>query len=654
MNKLIFFLALMPSLLFGEPTPTQPLDFGGGLDVRTVPTLVADNASVDLCNCAPTLDGAMSKRNGSERLVNQAISSMGVTSLFQAYSSTSNGIIHKGLFGTSGDKIFYSSNSINPSWVVISSNNGIGQHYEFLMMNGKVLMAGDGLTENVKHYDLAQSSQYATRNAFATDTSTGGIFPRGKHHIVANNYYILANVQISTDAKHLTFNTTYYPNRLLYSLLNNFSSMTASRFIDYNPNDGEEITGLGSLYGADFKTVVNVFKPSSISELSFTVLNLPSQGGDWTSIEVVKGFGVIAPRTLVNTGQFYVFLAKDGIRVWDGGRQSRLTATDSSRIISGKIKPMIDELIRSGNYKNAVGIYYPQKEWYILSFESPTRFPKGKNNYVLVYDFSKGEWWPFCNWLADSFAVADNAGDNGTLYFGQSNDGFVNKADVETRIDDHRQEMSIDVMDSSYTWVGSTQDVVNVVEGTASIKMSIIAPNIGTDTFISSMTRMGIFQFGEWADKKRVSLSDRISFKAFTHNITSITSLRVDLEVKQIAGNFDSNFTSVTLSSSMFVGSGQWTGFEIPLSSFPIRPDWTDLMIESVPLANRFNAYGIRFVMNGVKISSISIDDLRLVGGSDNPNEMYRYTKMFDFNTPAFKSFGSMLLTGDKLSLIHI
>lgn len=642
--KRLLILPFFISLAYAEPTPVGPINFSGGLNLASLATLIPDQDSSDLCNCSPSIVGAMAKRNGSKRFIEQAISSNPVTSIQRVYSSTESNKVVKSFIGASYEKIFVSTDDSRPQWVVISSANSHNQHYNLVQMNGKVLIAGESLKENVRTYDIAKAS-FGVVNAFNLDTTTTTINPRGKHQIVANNYYILANVQISTEFQHLKPLTTYYASRLVWSKLNNFSSMSAVRFLDYNQDDGEEITGLGNLYGGsslvsgDFKTIINVFKPSKIGELSFTVLDLPSLGGDWVFSEVATGVGCIAPRTLVTTPGFYAFLDKSGILMWD---------RTQFKNISAKIKPLIDELIRSGRYRNSVMTYYPKKEWLLFSYENSKRFPKGKNNHILVYDIRTGEWWPFCNWQADSFTVADNAGDNGQLYYGDSIDGYVHLADVETKVDDSPMQIPIDVMDSSYTWSGSSQNAVEMVEGTASLKLSIYGiPASGFDS--STMTRIGVFGFGEWSDKDRVTLDDKISFKAFAHNVTSISYLRIDLEVNNTEGaGFDTNFTSVSISSIMFSGDRVWDKFEIPLSSFQSRNDWTDLSIESVSYYNRFNYYGIRFCLGGVWLSSVSIDDLRLVEDGDNANNMYRTTKLFDMQSPSHKSFGTALLTMEK------
>ena len=632
----------MVSLAHAEPQPVGTINFGKGLNVAVIPTDIGDNESPDMANVAPNIQGAMSKRYGSKRYISQAISSNPVTSLYKAYASS--GFAQRtALIATTRDKILISTGDINPVWVTISSNNAHNQNYSFVTMNRKVLMAGDGQTENTKQFDLLTSS---VSELFFIDASTSGVNVRPKYHTVSKNYYIAANVLVSTSHKPLESNTTYYPSRFYYSLLNNPSSMTAQRFIEFKTEDGDDITGIGNMNDA-----VNIFKGGSIGELTFTNLDLPSRGGDWIFKEVVTGFGCIAPRTLANTGEFYVFVAKDGVRLWDGGRRSRLTVAEESRIISTKIQPLIDDAIKAGTIRTAVGVYYPKNQWYVLSYENPTKFPRGRNNYTLVYDFKTQEWFPFQNWIVGSYAVADNPSDTGQLFYGDGNDGYVHIADLETRTDDSRKEIVLDVMDSSFTWVGSTQNVMDVQEGTASLKVAIGAPpgypNTQTVTE-STMTRLGIFQIGEWYDRTKISKDDKISFKVLPFNLSSVTYLRVDLLVED-EDHFTTNFTSVTLSSGNFTnGNGKFTTFEIPLSSFPTRPDWTSLGSELAPFANTPTYYGIRFVLGGVYHSSCSVDDLRVAQATDNPVKMHRFTKLYNFGKINEKGFGQVVITREK------
>ena len=114
--------------------------------------------------------------------------------------------------------------------------------------------------------------------------------------------------------------------------------------------------------------MVHIFKESSIAELDFTVLNLTALGGDQVVRQIVNGSGLYAPETLQNIGIGYIFGSKDGLRFWDGGNKSRLSIDEESRMLSQKIKPIIDRCIEAGTWETAIGKYYPKKNWYILSY----------------------------------------------------------------------------------------------------------------------------------------------------------------------------------------------------------------------------------------------------------------------------------------------
>ena len=471
--KLALLLTVITAgVLNAAPTPVGPIGFGKGLNVNTIATDIADDQSPDLCNSIPDKKGGAFKRNGTKRYIQQAISSHPVTSIYPAYASTGTEV-KKALLVTNKDGIFVSTGDVTPVWVKVSSGLNPNQHWNWITMNGKAIGTGDGLTDPIKQYDVLSASM--TDLFQGADAASTTVLLKARHSVMSKNYYIVGNVR---SYNTLNSGTTDYPSHIFFSLLNQPSSMTAVRFIEIRTGDGEEITGLGTMFDK-----VNIFKESSIHELSFTVLNLRTQGGDWVLSEVVDGFGVIAPRTLANTGQFYVFLSKDGVRLWDGGRRSRLNVTEESRIISDDIKPIIDSIISAGTYKSAVGVYYPKQEWYVLSYEDPTKFPRGRNNSTIIYDFATAQWYPICNWLVDSFAVQDGGGDKGQLLYGDAGDGYVHMADVPTRTDDSRKEIALDPMDNPYSWAGSTIDAVNVREGTASLKVSVSA-----SVAIASMT----------------------------------------------------------------------------------------------------------------------------------------------------------------------
>lgn len=630
MKKIFAFLVLLlPGVIYAEPQLSQQYDFSGGLNLNQLATDISASQSPDMTNCVSDPIGSARPRNGTERVFSQAVSTFPVSSVYKVYADTST---DSALLFTNKNSIYYTTGSFNPAIYKATDSLKPYDDFKWLQMSGRAILLG-GYDNDIKEFNPITKS---VSNMFPTPSlSTGNIYVRAKHGLVLRNYLILSNVKISTSPNFETNISTIYPSRIYFSDLDSRSSFTTFNFIDFANGDGQEITGSGSIYGA-----AHFFKPSKIQEVTFTVLKFTGNG-DVAVNEIVQDFGLRSPKSLVGARLYYAFAADDGIRIWNGSRTSRLTPSDESRVISDDIKPLINRLIRAGTYSNVTMFYYPRKEWLVLSYEDPGRFPTGKNNSMIIYDFKTSQWFPFSGISAQSFAIQSGGDDKGELLYGD-NDGYVVEMDKFTRSNDMRKELPIDVMDSSVAWVNSSQDFVNVKTGTASLQVTI-TPSVSQ----SSMTQMGTFNFGEWTDKTKITRDDKLKFKAFVWNKPTLNSIRIDLEVNTVSNAFDSNFTSITIPSSSFSeGNKSWTEFEIPFSSFPIRPDWTDFSIENLPFANTLFFYGIRFVVDG---STVSFDDLRIVQNSqENPINFYRFSKLFDLQTKVDKNFGSMLVTMEK------
>lgn len=626
---LYILLALLPfGLAWGErANPTPPVPFTGGYNVGTAPSEIRPEDSPDCSNVINNINGELSKRFGSMRYIDQARSTNPYVSLYRVYGSTGTEI-RKALLGTTRDLIVHSTSDIGSQWVTLSSGFAHNQVWEGVMYNNRLVLTGNKLVDPMLKYDVV----VGTVANLQLTAGSQGFEIRAKHVLNSRNQLIAANVV------DITQGATYYTSRFYWTdvLVDTF---TSQRRIDVRANDGEEITGLGELNGR-----VHIFKPTSISELTYTILNLSTLGGDQTVSTIVQGFGLFAPRTLANIGDGYILGAKDGLRFWDGGRKSRLTVEQESRSISLDIKPMIDRLIRAGTYKDSIGYYYPKRQWYVWSFEDPERSPHGKPNSVMVYDLSIGKWFPFRNWNANSLASLDGATDNGDLIYGDSADGYVYYADVETSANDARKEISIHPMDNAAQWTRSSQETLSVIEGTGAIR--ITQP---TELMFASAAYMAVIPAGEWYDKSKISKDDKFQFKVRTSSGGNIKSLRMDLEMNDVKNDFDTNFTSVTISSLSFtsVGNSSWTTIEINLSSFPILASWTALDSELLPFANALTFFGIRFVSTGVGGANLYIDDLRLVQATENPLNAYWFTKQFNFGSAKNKTFYKLFLSGE-------
>lgn len=633
MKKLLFLIPfLCISALKAEPQISQEFNFSGGVNYSLLETDIDPKQSPDMCNCISDPIGSATPRRGTERLFSQAVSTYPVTSIYKIYSETST---EKSLLFINKNTLYISTGGIVP--VVFKGTDSLKEYsgFNWLQMQNKAILLG-GFDNNIKEVDPITNHVKDLFSDFST--APAKVYLRAKHGVVFKNYMLLGNVLVSTSSKFETNISTIYPSRIYFSDLNSRSSFTAFNFIDFASGDGGEITGAGSIYDT-----VNFFKPSKILEINYSVLDFTASG-DVSVGEIVNDFGLRAPKSLVGARLYYAFAADDGIRLWNGSRQSRLTPSDESRVISKDIDVLIKRLIKANTYKNSIMQYYPKREWLVFAYEDPGKFPKNAANSIMIYDFNLLQWFPLCGLTPQSMFALSGSGDYNQIVIGD-NDGYVFEFDKKERSNDMRRDMPVDVMDNQALWVGSSQNLSQVKTGTASLKMSI--SSLVTQ---SSMTRMAPFNFGEWQDKSKITRNDKFKFLAYVDGLQNLSSLRVDLEVNVLGSAFDTNFTSVTLSSSAFIGGNNgWSEFEIALSSFPIRPDWTSFDSETLPFANTLFFYGIRFVANGVETSTVSIDDIRIVQGTnENPINFYRTTKLFDLQTKAEKNFGGMLLTLDK------
>ena len=629
MKKLLCLLCLLtvfPAKLSAEAVFSDPATFGGGLNVKTISSEISDEESPDMSNMYNDLYGTSGKRNGSKRYLSQAFSTNPFTSVFKAYASTGS-TVRTPIVATTWDRVLVSTDGNGSSWVTRRQHLGHNQLYSYAMANSRVILTGDGLVDPIWQYDVMRDS---FSPLLAQDVSTTAVVIRAKHLLNSRNYLLAGNaVQIASPTS-LAQGSTYYNSRVYYSLVLQPSSFTLSRFIDFQADDGEEVTFLGEQNG-----VVHVGKQSSIFEIDFTVLNLDVNGGDIKVRKVVEGFGCIAPKTFAMTPYGYIMLAKDGLRSWtvvDSNRQQQ------SKLLSVKAEPIIKRMIDAGTYQKACGVYYPKFQWYVLSFEDPAKLPRGKNNSILIFDMITGNIYPFNNWLAASLGVFSGIGDSGDLAYGDQ-DGYIHYANIETSPNDSRKELPIHSMDNQANWARGNQELTLIQEGTASIRMT----TPGAANSIASTTYMAVIDAGTWPDGTEITRSDLLNFKVYVASQSNMENLRIDLEMNDVTGDFDTEFTSVTLTSNVFTNNG-WTEVSVELSSFPLKSTWIDISSEALSFADALTYYGIRFVVNAASGCNVYLDDLRIAQATDNPLNAYRFTKQFNFGSQKEKTFHNVIV----------
>ena len=164
-------------------------------------------------------------------------------------------------------------------------------------------------------------------------------------------------------------------------------------------DDNSPITGM-----IGFGEQVAVFKSDSIWLMVSTGPNPATQVESYSPIRMVAGVGCVSNSSIQQIRGNLVFLAEDGVYVFDGTPAVR------------KISDRVSETIRSispGRRHLAVSAHWKSRNCYLLSFASDGEFD---NNKTLVWDYKNDIWWiwdiPAKIWLAD-----EDPSDDESLYF---------------------------------------------------------------------------------------------------------------------------------------------------------------------------------------------------------------------------------------------
>lgn len=631
-------LVLAAPAFAGEPL--APISFAGGVDYGRLCSQILDERACDSSNMYGDRVGSAQSRNGSHPLIATAVSSQPFSSLFWTTISTSNLQINV-VLGVSGDTIYYSTQDTVTSWLVLY--RGLltpNQKFTFQVAQNAIYMTGNALTDPIFKWDVTGSS--FTPAIINVSTSSAIIF--AKYLLWEGNYMFAANVR---DVRNgLGGNTTYYDDRVYYSYILDPSSFTVGRFEHISPGDGEYITGVTSKRsGVAGTRLVELYKPSSVYALTFKILNPAGEGGDQNITKVAEGFGHIADSPPENIGAWDIMFSRDGILQWNGGLLTRANLEAEKVVISGAIRPLIAKLILRNTYRNSILKYYPKGNYLVFAYEDPDLFPQGRANSATFYDLLTGEWWP----MRFPFSIGSVETDKGPtatgkLHIGDGMDGYVHVVDDPVDADDSRHEISLDPMEQTNNWANAGISTNVVAVGTASLRLQL-TPSVKT----SSITRVFVMPMGEWYDKSQSSATDRISFKVWPSSVGFLSALRVDLQVQDAQGAFNTNFSSVTISSAALTGgSSNWTTIEIAFSSFPIAQSWVDFQTESVPFARNLTRFGIRFVATTTVEENLFFDDLRFVASGKTPLNPFRLTKNFNLGSLANKDFQQVLVSRER------
>ena len=366
------------------PVPFQ--DFSGGLNTLAAPYLVTANEARDLQNVQGTTAGAIVKRNGLQTF---ASPSNTFTSLF-ALESVSPTV----LVGADASQLY--SISTGGTVTPIASGGLNNVPWEFI---SAPVVSGQGPLYGMNGTNTPRQWSGSGLTATWSATDVGGSVPNGKYCLYANNQVFVSGVSSN-------------PSRVYWSGIAdptawNPANLNGSGFEDFDPNDGQAISGLGRV-----GPYILVCKPRKL-----WILVDPATG---QSRRLSENIGCVAHRSIASGPEGTYFLSEDrGVYLTDG---THLTP------ISDKIGPTLN-LVAPALRSQAAATYFNGHYYLSVSMGGSS------NDTVLDFDalLSDGvkapSWWKH-TFGSNQFAIWHPSTGTANLYSAKATSAIVDQCFV--------------------------------------------------------------------------------------------------------------------------------------------------------------------------------------------------------------------------------
>lgn len=325
----------------GTPIPIR--DFHGGVNTKVADSLVGLDECRNCSNVVSTNRGSIKKRNGCPTFAGtftgapaQIMSLVGVEVTGPVMVATASTKFYSiGTTGVTADITGGATVTNNARWEMIEAPASGGQGPVW-GMNG---------IDTPKYWTGAGN--------IADWTAASGSLPNGKYVIYFKNKVWVAG-------------TSANPSRLFWSDVGDPRAWPAANVADFDPNDGDIITGLGT-----FGPYLLVFKRNKV----FRVHDLNTGANTTLSISI----GASSQRSIVESPLGTFFLTNDkGVFIYNG---------TTLRQLSEKITPTLEGVV-AANREFAAGAFY-QNHYYLSVCPSG-----GANNTLtLDYDTQLDSWW---------------------------------------------------------------------------------------------------------------------------------------------------------------------------------------------------------------------------------------------------------------------
>ncbi len=273
-------------------------------------------------------------------------------------------------------------------------------------------------------------------SALTVTRNRSGI-PQGKIGIWFHNYLFVAN-------------TTSNHSRLEWSALGDPTTFSGTDYFDVNPNDGDEITGMGIINNELF-----VFKKNTIWTItgwSGATFDATTAAGQNTNNKLF-GYGAVSHQSIVNTGKDLYYLSFLGktpyIRSF---QQTTFAETIEQGIVSFDVETLLDGVNKS-QLPKVSGVYDGKYIYWALPSGASTT-----NDLVIVFDPERKaksgnttyrSWVKWTGMTPAQYFVSTISGQAKVYFCDATSGGFVFQQDTST-YEDNGAAITMDVRTRDY------------------------------------------------------------------------------------------------------------------------------------------------------------------------------------------------------------
>lgn len=370
-------------------SPVLYADFSGGINTEAGPYLVAENECQDARNVTASRLGSFKKRHGFSKhseikngstvlldgnphsLFASNLSSKTLIAVGNYYNNSNDAIVK--INGDGSASALKTDAAANKRWEFVQGPKGEPDNSDPTIKQGPIY--GLNGTDDPIYWD-------GTSNSTATWTATGEATHPAKYCTML--IYSQDKLWAAGDTRET------YTGRLYSSGLNNAlnapdpCNWDSDLTLDIEPDDGEIITGLGTLgpYIVVFKNK-KTYVIDNPAELTYRVVS--------------SSVGCVAPRSVVETSMGTFFLSEDmGVCVTDGQSITKL---------SDNIDPTIEAVMNDAAdaAPNSAAVFYENSYYLSVPVNGSA------NELTLEYNLDTQSWWMH-TCVSNQFAVSDPAG----------------------------------------------------------------------------------------------------------------------------------------------------------------------------------------------------------------------------------------------------